>query len=47
MPEQMSVYLDRVYYSEATHEKLKVRGLASTIAEKNASRLRYRLQTVG
>ena len=28
------MYLDRVYYSEATHEKLKVRGLASTISEK-------------
>jgi hypothetical protein len=34
LPEQMSVHLDRGYYSEATHEKLKVRGLASTISEK-------------
>jgi hypothetical protein len=34
LPEQVSVHLDRGYYSEATREKLKVRGLASTISEK-------------
>ncbi len=34
LPEQMSVHLDRGYYSEATREKLRVRGLASTISEK-------------
>jgi transposase len=34
LPEQMSVHLDRGYYSEATCERLKVRGLASMISEK-------------
>jgi transposase len=34
LPEQMSVHLDRGYDSETTREKLKVRGLASTISEK-------------
>jgi len=34
LPEQVSVHLDRGYYSEANREKLKVRGLASTISEK-------------
>src|SRR5918992_1026957 len=37
LPEQMSVHLDRGYYSEATREKLRVRGLASTISEKGKS----------
>ncbi len=34
LPEQMSVHLDRGYDSETAREKLKVRGLASTISEK-------------
>jgi transposase len=34
LPKQMSVHLDRGYYSKATREKLRVRGLASTISEK-------------
>src|ERR687890_2549914 len=34
LPEQMSVHLDRGYDLEATREKLRVRGLASTISEK-------------
>ena len=34
LPEQISVHLDRGYYSEATREKLKARGLASRISEK-------------
>ena len=35
LPEQMSVHLDRGYDSETTREKLKARGLASMISEKD------------
>ena len=34
LPEQMSVHLDRGYDSQTTREKLKGRGLASTISER-------------
>ena len=34
LPEQMSVQLDRGYDSQTTREKLKGRGLASTISER-------------
>ena len=34
LPEQMNVHLDRGYDSEATRQRLKVRGLAPTISEK-------------
>jgi len=37
LPEQMNVHLDRGYDSDATRQRLKARGLASTISEKGKS----------
>jgi hypothetical protein len=34
LPERMSVHLDRIYDSEATHQRLHERGLETTISEK-------------